>query len=233
MIVVVQYGFITIFVAAFPLAPLFALINNIIEIRLDAYKFVTQWKRPLAERAQDIGIWFGILRGISAIAVVSNAVIIAFTSEFIKKLVYMYGHNPNMTMHGYVNFSLSVFNVSDFQERSIPDANAMAKFEGGAGTETCRYRGFREPPGSPNQYEYTMAWWHVLAGRLAFIVVFENLVVFATWLIMYLIPDMPAAVKLQMLRENFLAKEALYSAETVKSSKKDQNGGENAQPLHY
>ena len=38
---VIQYGFITLFVAAFPLAPLFALINNIIEIRLDAYKMVT------------------------------------------------------------------------------------------------------------------------------------------------------------------------------------------------
>ena len=53
---VIQYGFITIFVAAFPLAPLFALINNIIEIRLDAYKFVTQWKRPIATRASDIGL---------------------------------------------------------------------------------------------------------------------------------------------------------------------------------
>ena len=34
----IQYGFITLFVAAFPLAPLFALINNVLEIRLDATK---------------------------------------------------------------------------------------------------------------------------------------------------------------------------------------------------
>ena len=52
---VIQYGFVTIFVAAFPLAPFFALINNVIEIRVDAYKFVTQWRRPVAARAQDIG----------------------------------------------------------------------------------------------------------------------------------------------------------------------------------
>lgn len=44
--------------AAFPLAPLLALLNNIIEIRLDAYKFVTQWRRPLASRAKDIGELF-------------------------------------------------------------------------------------------------------------------------------------------------------------------------------
>jgi len=42
-------------VAAFPLAPLFALLNNVIEIRLDAYKLVTQWKRPVASRAINIG----------------------------------------------------------------------------------------------------------------------------------------------------------------------------------
>ena len=51
----IQFGFVTIFVAAFPLAPLFALLNNIIEIRSDANKFVTQLQRPMATRAQDIG----------------------------------------------------------------------------------------------------------------------------------------------------------------------------------
>lgn len=30
---VVQFGFVSLFVAAFPLAPLFALLNNIIELR--------------------------------------------------------------------------------------------------------------------------------------------------------------------------------------------------------
>lgn len=43
------------FVASFPLAPLFALLNNIIEIRLDAKKFVTELRRPVAVRAKDIG----------------------------------------------------------------------------------------------------------------------------------------------------------------------------------
>jgi hypothetical protein len=31
--IVIQYGFVTLFVAAFPLAPLLALINNVFEIR--------------------------------------------------------------------------------------------------------------------------------------------------------------------------------------------------------
>lgn len=72
IISVIQYGFVTLFVAAFPLAPLFALLNNIGEIRLDAYKMVTQARRPLAERVEDIGAWYGILQGITYCAVVSN-----------------------------------------------------------------------------------------------------------------------------------------------------------------
>ncbi|XP_056015162.1 anoctamin-4-like isoform X6 [Ostrea edulis] len=221
---VIQYGFVTIFVAAFPLAPLFALINNIIEIRVDSYKFTTQWKRPLAERAQDIGIWFGILRGISAIAVISNAAIIAFTSEFIPKLVYYYGYSGNQTLAGYTDFSLSVFKVQYFQSKSIPDDKKIDVF--GNVTE-CRFRGyFAENKNVPGDYEFTMAYWHIMAAKLAFVVVFENLVVFSTWLVMYLVPDMPYKVKLQMLRENFLSKEALYNADTIKKQREKQMGAE-------
>jgi hypothetical protein len=36
-----------------------------------------------------------------------------------------------------------------------------------------RYRAFRKPYGVEGQYEYTMAFWHVFAARLAFVVVFE------------------------------------------------------------
>ncbi|GFR86477.1 anoctamin, partial [Elysia marginata] len=69
---VLQYGFLTIFCAAFPLAPLFALLNNIIEIRVDATKFTTDLRRPLAEKSANIGIWYSVLYGISRIAIISN-----------------------------------------------------------------------------------------------------------------------------------------------------------------
>lgn len=69
---VLQFGFVTIFVAACPLAPLFALLNNWVELRVDARKFVCQCRRPVAERAQDIGVWFHILAAITHLAVLSN-----------------------------------------------------------------------------------------------------------------------------------------------------------------
>lgn len=72
MCAVLQFGFITIFVCAFPLAPLFALLNNWIEIRLDAHKFVCETRRPVAERAEDIGVWFDILQVLAQLSVISN-----------------------------------------------------------------------------------------------------------------------------------------------------------------
>jgi hypothetical protein len=69
---VLQFGFVTLFVAAFPLAPLFALLNNLIEIRLDAYKFLVTNRRPMPARAEDLGVWTPILDGISKLAVLTN-----------------------------------------------------------------------------------------------------------------------------------------------------------------
>ena len=80
---VIQFGFITIFVAAFPLAPFFALANNIFEIRIDSDKIVCDLRRPVAHRAQDIGIWFGILSAVAKIAVISNVSIIWVSSTYI------------------------------------------------------------------------------------------------------------------------------------------------------
>ena len=68
----IQFGFITIFVAAFPLAPFFALANNIFEIRIDSNKLICETRRPIADRAQDLGIWFNILDAVAKIAVISN-----------------------------------------------------------------------------------------------------------------------------------------------------------------
>ena len=69
---VLQFGFITIFVAAFPLAPFFALLNNWLEIRLDAQKFICATRRAVAERAENIGIWFQILDMLAQFAVITN-----------------------------------------------------------------------------------------------------------------------------------------------------------------
>lgn len=69
---VTQFGFVTLFVASFPLAPLLALLNNIIEIRVDAWKLTTQYRRPVAAKAHSIGVWQDILYGMAVLSVATN-----------------------------------------------------------------------------------------------------------------------------------------------------------------
>ncbi|XP_072340942.1 anoctamin-4-like isoform X1 [Scyliorhinus torazame] len=235
---ILQFGFTTIFVAAFPLAPLLALLNNIIEIRLDAYKFVTQWRRPLASRAKDIGIWYGILEGIGILSVITNAFVIAVTSDFIPRLVYAYKYGPcagqgkagEKCMIGYVNASLSVFLVADFESRSEPYLNGNDSF--GTEVEYCRYRDYREPPHSKEPYAYTLQFWHVLAARLAFIIVFEHLVFSIKNLIAYLIPDLPKDLRDRMRREKYLIQEMMYEAELERLHKERNERKRNGKGSH-
>jgi hypothetical protein len=43
-----------------------------IQIRLDANKFTTEVRRPLAQSAQGIGAWLGIMKTLTYLSIVSN-----------------------------------------------------------------------------------------------------------------------------------------------------------------
>ncbi|XP_076002640.1 anoctamin-7 [Genypterus blacodes] len=192
---VIQFGFITIFVAACPIAPLFALINNWVEVRLDAQKFVAEYRRPVAERAQNIGIWFSILQFITHTAVLTNAFLIAFTSSFVPRLYYRYTRD---SLHGFVNFTLSTSPVSYTQEQHHTP---------------CRYHGFRDESG-----HFLPEFYHLLAIRLTFVIVFEHVVFFISGLIDLLVPDIPEEVELKIKREHYMAKEALAENHSLAQS---------------
>lgn len=212
MEMIIQFGFVTLFVASFPLAPLFALLNNIIEIRLDAKKFVTELRRPVAARAKDIGIWYNILRGVAKVAVIINAFVISFTSDFIPRMVYQYMYSPDGSMHGFVNHTLSYFNVSHFQEGKEP----MDPMRLGFPVEICRYKDYREPPWSSVPYDITKEFWAVLAVRLAFVIVFQNVVLIMNDIVDWVIPDIPKDISLQIHKEKILLVELFMKEEQVK-----------------
>ncbi|XP_026120897.1 anoctamin-1-like [Carassius auratus] len=211
MEMVIQYGFVTLFVASFPLAPVFALLNNIIEIRLDAAKFVTEIRRPDAVSAKEIGIWYNILSGISKFAVITNAFVISFTSEFIPRMVYQYLYSETGTMHGYTNHTLAYFNTSNFKPGTAPHDTDFDRQ-----LRICRYKDYRDPPWSPESYQLSKQYWSVLAARLAFVIFFQNLAMFLSMLVAWLIPDMPRSLKEQLKREKALLMDLLLTEEADK-----------------
>lgn len=79
----IQFGYVTFFSLAWPLAPLFALINNVVEIRTDAFRLCYLSQRPVAHRAGGIGVWFNVLQSMSVLAIMTNCAHIGFTSRHI------------------------------------------------------------------------------------------------------------------------------------------------------
>ncbi|KAM9754822.1 anoctamin-1 [Menidia menidia] len=205
MEMIIQYGFVSLFVASFPLAPAFALLNNVIEIRLDASKFVTEIRRPDAVRCKDIGIWYNFLCGISKFSVITNAFVISFTSEFVPRMVYQYMYSVNGTMSGYTEHSLSYFNVSNFTPGTAPTTTLIT------GVTMCRYKDYRDPPWGSDAYTFSKQYWSVLAARLAFVIFFQNLAMFLSMLVAWMIPDVPRSLREQLKKDNMALMEFLLN----------------------
>ncbi|NXP15015.1 ANO9 protein, partial [Thinocorus orbignyianus] len=203
---VIQYSFTTIFVAAFPLAPLLAFCNNLLEIRLDAIKMMRLCRRIVPWKANDIGIWLQILEAIGILAVIGNGLVIAITSDFIPLQVYKYTYSPCTTENstaldcstGYINHSLSVFRVQDFEPHTkVPKMLP--------GHEITEYRDYR----NADDYSYTVQFWHIFAARLAFLILFEHVALCVKLIAAWYVPDVPKSVKneFRVRKHNNLRKE--------------------------
>ncbi|XP_063955758.1 anoctamin-8-like [Lytechinus pictus] len=73
---VIQFGYVILFSSAFPLAGTFAVINNIIEIRSDAFKLCSITHRPFGQRVENIGSWQQALEVMAVIGVIVNCALL-------------------------------------------------------------------------------------------------------------------------------------------------------------
>ncbi|PAA75103.1 hypothetical protein BOX15_Mlig018999g1, partial [Macrostomum lignano] len=81
---IIQFGFLMLFAASFPLAPLIALLTNLFDNATDAHRMLWNFRRPVAMMAQNIGMWHDIVEFLNVAGVISNACIIAFTASWVK-----------------------------------------------------------------------------------------------------------------------------------------------------
>lgn len=75
----IQFGYVSLFVVAFPLAPLLAFVNNYAELRVDAYKATTA-TRADPDGAQDVGTWFRWLTVMGYACVITNVATLCFSA---------------------------------------------------------------------------------------------------------------------------------------------------------
>ncbi|NWT60003.1 ANO9 protein, partial [Erythrocercus mccallii] len=98
---------------------------------------------------------------------------------------------PHSCSTGYINNSLSVFHIQDFEHRTkvLPEFN-------GVQIKECRYRDYR----NADDYTYTIQFWHIFAARLAFLIIFEHVALCVKLVAAWYIPDVPLKVKNHILK---------------------------------
>eukprot|EP00742_Colponemidia_sp_Colp-10_P013457 GILJ01015198.1.p1 GENE.GILJ01015198.1~~GILJ01015198.1.p1 ORF type:complete len:1337 (+),score=187.94 GILJ01015198.1:75-4085(+) len=77
----IQFGFLTMFASAFPLAPLIAFVENLVVIRLNVWSYVSFVRRNEEATVAGIGPWLPIWEFMSIFAVVVNFSVMFWASS--------------------------------------------------------------------------------------------------------------------------------------------------------
>jgi len=110
----IQYGYVTMFVTACPIAPLLAYYSNVYEIKLDGGHVLHQYRRPIPQSCEDIGTWQDIFQILSFIACITNAGIMCFTMDIIVS-------EPSVKIWLFIAFQYAVFSIMSFFDYMIDD----------------------------------------------------------------------------------------------------------------
>jgi hypothetical protein len=82
--IVVEFGYVCLFAAAFPLAAPLSVLCNQIEMHNDLFKLAYNYRRPRPLAACGIGVWFKIVQGIVWLSASFQVALMALTSEQLK-----------------------------------------------------------------------------------------------------------------------------------------------------
>ena len=121
--IVSQFGYMTMFVSAFPLVTVLAFINNYVQMRVDAWRLTQISRRPVPQSAQDIGMWRAVLEMTGFIAVLTNAGLVSFTGTIAN------GYSWVWRSWIFVLMSTGLFGVKWLYEYIIPDFPAEVELQ--------------------------------------------------------------------------------------------------------
>ncbi|XP_054846716.1 anoctamin-10 [Eublepharis macularius] len=75
------FGYVSLFSCVYPLAAVFAVLNNVTEMYTDALKMCSIFKRPFSEPTANIGVWQLAFEAMSVISVVTNCALIGMSPQ--------------------------------------------------------------------------------------------------------------------------------------------------------
>ncbi|NWV82327.1 ANO8 protein, partial [Dasyornis broadbenti] len=127
----IQFGYVVLFSSAFPLAAMCALVNNVLEIRSDAFKLCTGLQRPFGQRVQSIGQWQKVMEAMGVLAIVVNCYLIAQCGQLQRLFPWLSPEGAIVSVVVLEHFALLLKYVIQVAIPDIPAwvAEEMAKLE--------------------------------------------------------------------------------------------------------
>ncbi|KAK9709379.1 Calcium-activated chloride channel [Popillia japonica] len=77
----IQFGYVVLFSSVYPIAAFWAILNNILEIRADAFKLCMVFQRPLGRRVKDIGAWQRAFEVVGAMSILTNCGVLCLSPQ--------------------------------------------------------------------------------------------------------------------------------------------------------
>ncbi|KRT79905.1 hypothetical protein AMK59_6707 [Oryctes borbonicus] len=77
----IQFGYVVLFSSVYPIAAFWAILNNILEIRADAFKLCMVYQRPMGRRVKDIGAWQRAFEVVGAMSILTNCGLLCLSPQ--------------------------------------------------------------------------------------------------------------------------------------------------------
>ena len=77
MEIVIQFGYVTLFASAYPLASMVSIVANLIEMRADCYRMTYLCQRPPSSRSQGMGMWRDLVAAIVWMSALTNCLLMS------------------------------------------------------------------------------------------------------------------------------------------------------------
>jgi hypothetical protein len=98
-----------LFAAAFPLAPVIAIVSNLVEMHADCFKLTYLCRKPRSFRSDGLGMWKTLIHAIIWLSALTNCLIFGYSSDQMMSLLpsyYVYESDSDKTRlapnHGWI-----------------------------------------------------------------------------------------------------------------------------------
>lgn len=78
-----QFGYVFLFSSVYPMAAFWALLSNLVELRMDAFKLCFILRKPVPKQCDGIGTWLVAFELLGILAVITNCALVAMDYEVI------------------------------------------------------------------------------------------------------------------------------------------------------